>query len=251
MFIISKSCCIIDLRSKFLAFQNSFLVLRLLDLSKKFSLCQRKYVLDILEDAGYLGCKPAPTLLEQHLKLSKMDGELLDDHPSSFRRLVGRLLCLTHTRPDLSHSVHLLSQFMYKPQVPHLAAAHRVEDTSNLVQIKGCFIQLYLISHLRHFVILIGLVVQIVEGLSLDFAFSLVLHLLHGNVSSKAQSPDHLPNLSIGLWLLRVLRFNSFHFCCKIFVCLSPKLFSCSMITKLLCTSLPTPLYTNVLSTST
>jgi hypothetical protein len=75
---------------------------------------QRKYALDILSDSGSIGCVPARIPLDQNMKLSKTDGESLID-PTMYRRLVGRLLYLTITRPDLSYSVQLLSQFMSDP----------------------------------------------------------------------------------------------------------------------------------------
>ena len=65
------------------------------------------------------------TLMEINLKLSKDDGELLHD-AEMHRRLIGRLLFLTITRPDITCSVHRLCQFMSKPRKPHLKVAYRI-----------------------------------------------------------------------------------------------------------------------------
>ncbi|GKB72637.1 retrovirus-related pol polyprotein from transposon TNT 1-94, partial [Tanacetum coccineum] len=85
-------------------------------------LSQRKYILDLLQDAGLTACKPAPSPMPTHLKLSTDKGTPLSD-VGAYRRLVGRLLYLTMTRPDISYVVQHLSQFVAEPKDTHMQAA--------------------------------------------------------------------------------------------------------------------------------
>ncbi|KAH9681835.1 retrovirus-related pol polyprotein from transposon RE1 [Citrus sinensis] len=88
-------------------------------------LSQRKYVLDIISEAGLLGAKPAPFPLEPNHQLALAKGLYFSD-PAKYRRLVGRFIYLSATRPELSYSVHLLSQFMQQPRERHWDATLRV-----------------------------------------------------------------------------------------------------------------------------
>lgn len=81
------------------------------------TLNQRKFILDILQDSGMAGCKPAKFLLPRGLQL--LSGAVLLD-PEVYRSLVGRLLYLTLTWPDISYVVQHLSQFLQEPKQPHL-----------------------------------------------------------------------------------------------------------------------------------
>lgn len=86
---------------------------------------QRKYVLDILKDSGFLLCKAALTPVALGTKLAKNDSSLLQD-ATPYKRLVGRLLYFTSTSPDISFVVQQLSQFVGCPTKLHLVATHRV-----------------------------------------------------------------------------------------------------------------------------
>ncbi|KAL5562933.1 hypothetical protein UlMin_032680 [Ulmus minor] len=114
-----------QLKLKDLGKLKYFLGIEVSQSKKGIVLSQRKYVLEILEDTGYLSAKPVNSPMEQNLSLNKDKGEFISD-PTSYRSLVGRLIYLTITRPDLVYVVHLLSQHMDKPRHPHLEAAQRV-----------------------------------------------------------------------------------------------------------------------------
>ena len=98
---------------------------------KVLFLSQRKYALEIVDECDLLGSKPNDFPIEENHKLALAIGPILTD-VGLYRRLVGRLIYFTITRPDLSYVVHILSQFMQNPRVEHMNAAYRV-----LCYIKG------------------------------------------------------------------------------------------------------------------
>jgi hypothetical protein len=59
-------------------------------------------------------CKPISIPLEQNVKLSVDEGDLVED-TTMYRHIVGSLIYMTITRPDLSYVVGMVSQFMQTP----------------------------------------------------------------------------------------------------------------------------------------
>ena len=102
-----------------------FLGLEVSKSSSGYSLTQTKYASDILSRAGITDSKVATTPTETNLKLLPGDGEPLSD-VTRYRQLVGSLVYLTVTRPDIAHAVHLVSQFMSAPTTVHFATMLRI-----------------------------------------------------------------------------------------------------------------------------
>ncbi|CAI8611306.1 unnamed protein product [Vicia faba] len=86
---------------------------------------QRKYTLELLENTDFLATKPSYVPFGPTFKLSLTDGKPFED-PSAYRRLIGRLIYLTNTRPDISYDVQHLSQFVSNLLVHHYQVAIRI-----------------------------------------------------------------------------------------------------------------------------
>ncbi|RVX18623.1 Retrovirus-related Pol polyprotein from transposon RE1 [Vitis vinifera] len=65
---------------------------------------QRKYILDLLKETGMLGCKPIDTPMDSQKKLG-IEKESTPVDRGRYQRLVGRLIYLSHTRPDIGFAV--------------------------------------------------------------------------------------------------------------------------------------------------
>ena len=75
------------------------------------TLCQRKYVLDLLTETGLLGCKAVETPIEQNKRWNRDKDNKLTDR-ERYQKLVGKLIYLSHTRPDIAYAVRIVSQQM-------------------------------------------------------------------------------------------------------------------------------------------
>ncbi|CAA6663055.1 unnamed protein product [Spirodela intermedia] len=88
---------------------------------------QQKYILNLLQETGKVNCKPLGP------------GE---DSPSvdrgQYQCLIGKLIYLNHTRPDIVFSVGLLSQFMHDPKYIHLQTRYKGSITDQRSTIGYC-----------------------------------------------------------------------------------------------------------------
>ena len=101
-----------------------FLGIEIARSQKGIVLSQRKYVLDLLCETGMLGCRPASTPIDANHKLSAESGDPVNKE--RYQRLVGWLIYLCHTRPDISYAVSVVSRYMHDPRSGHLDAVYRI-----------------------------------------------------------------------------------------------------------------------------
>ncbi|RDX79724.1 putative mitochondrial protein, partial [Mucuna pruriens] len=85
---------------------------------------QRKYVLDLFKEIGKLGCKTSEVPIEQNHKIECEESPIIEK--SQYQRLVGKLIYLSHTRPDIAYVVSVVSQFMHDRRERHLQAVEKI-----------------------------------------------------------------------------------------------------------------------------
>jgi hypothetical protein len=96
---------------------------------------QKKYIKDMLSKFEMSDCNPVKNPIVPGSRLVKEDKGVKVDN-TLFKQLVGSLMYLTATRPDIAYSVSLISRFMEDPKESHFMAAKRIlrylQGTQNL-----------------------------------------------------------------------------------------------------------------------
>jgi len=92
---------------------------------KGISISQKKYILDLLEETGMLGCRPSDTPIRADKISDDEDlGKAVD--MGRYQRMVGKLIYLSHTRPDIAYAVSVVSQHSHDPKQKHLNEVYRI-----------------------------------------------------------------------------------------------------------------------------
>ncbi|KAG8479167.1 hypothetical protein CXB51_029021 [Gossypium anomalum] len=108
-----------------LGLMTYFLGMEVRQIEGKIFLGQRTFALKVLSKFSMKNCKPTSTPIAVGMKLSSQ-GDHEPVNESTYRSLVGCLLYLTATRPDILFTVSMLSRFMHCCNVQHFQAAKRV-----------------------------------------------------------------------------------------------------------------------------
>jgi hypothetical protein len=116
-----------DFKMKDLGLMHYFFGLEVWKKPGEIFLGQGKYTVEILSRFGMMDCKSMATPMMTNLKKlsdSTLDSYLVD--PTKYRKLIGSLMYLANTRPDICFAVSTLSQFMVEPRHFHWVARKHV-----------------------------------------------------------------------------------------------------------------------------
>ncbi|CAL5423091.1 unnamed protein product [Camellia sinensis] len=125
MFDAFKSSMMKEFAMTDLGMLHYFLGIEVIQSSDAIFLSQRKYAQDILAKFQLQHCNSVGTPIDLGLKLTKdPEGKKIDN--ILYKQMVGSLMYLIITRPDIMHGVSLISRYMEHPTELHLLAAKRI-----------------------------------------------------------------------------------------------------------------------------
>eukprot|EP00253_Pinus_taeda_P028780 PITA_28780 len=114
-----------EFEMKDIGLMHYFLGLEVWQEEGHFFLGQGKYIVDILGRFHMVDCRPMSTpMITNWKKLHASDSELVD--PTFYRQVIGSLMYLVNTRPDICFAVNMMSQFMCEARKVHWVAAKHI-----------------------------------------------------------------------------------------------------------------------------
>ena len=79
--------------------------------------------MNLLKETKKLACKPTSTPIDPNYNLGEAKEDATIDR-EMYQCLVGRLIYLSHTRPNIAYVVSVISQFMHSPKKVHLQTSN-------------------------------------------------------------------------------------------------------------------------------
>ncbi|XP_057969602.1 uncharacterized mitochondrial protein AtMg00810-like [Malania oleifera] len=107
---------------------------------KGYLFSQSKYIANILDRARLTDSRTIDTALEVNVRYTPTDGIPLPN-PTLYRTIVGSLVYLIITRPNIAYIVHIVSQIVASPTSMHWSAVLRILQylRGTLYQSRLCF----------------------------------------------------------------------------------------------------------------
>lgn len=99
---------------------------------RAITMCQQKYVLDLLAETDMLDCQLVETPIEVNHGLTLQTSQI-PANKERYQKLEVKLIYLICTRPDIAYAVSVVSRFMHAPNEDHMKAVYII-----LRYLKGC-----------------------------------------------------------------------------------------------------------------
>ncbi|XP_028108038.1 uncharacterized protein LOC114306914 [Camellia sinensis] len=125
MFESFKKSMMVEFEMSDLGMMHYYLGIEVVQSPIGFFISQKKYVGEILDKFQMKDCNPVNTLSECGLKLNKDNGGTKVDN-TLYKQIVGSLMYLTATRPDIMYAVSVISRYMECSTKIHLLATKRI-----------------------------------------------------------------------------------------------------------------------------
>jgi hypothetical protein len=102
-----------------------FLGLHICQRNQGIFISQTKYIREMIKRFGMEDCKPVTTPMQTSCKLSKDDDSKSTDQ-RQYRSMIGSLLYVTTSRPDVMQAVGQVARFQAAPKESHVLAVKRI-----------------------------------------------------------------------------------------------------------------------------
>jgi len=102
-----------------------FLGLQIIQQSEGIFITQSKYIKEVLKIFKMEDSKPFGTPMATGCKLTKED-KTIEENQTLYRSMIGKLMYVVHTRPDIAHAIGIVARFSANPRESHMTTVKRI-----------------------------------------------------------------------------------------------------------------------------